>query len=157
MPIYDTAQWVKLQDQDVVLHRIKELMKLDQLDQIKDNVEIPDVEKLSKERGSLVMDDDGILCCKLFAHVERQPIQALQRLVPHEMRIVLISQVHKDDCRHMGLDCVFAQLYKHFYWSGMRDDIRSWLVACESCQRHKPGVGRGRIEIQHERVAKQGH
>ena len=65
------------------------------------------------------MDDDGILCRKLFAHDEWKPAQALQRLVPHEMRITLVSQIHKDDCRHMGLDHVFAQVYKNFYWSGM--------------------------------------
>ena len=133
-----------MQDSDVFLHRIKRLIKTNSLDKVKVNEVIPEVRKLSKERGSLMMDDDGILCHKLFAHDAWKPTQTLQRLVPHEMRIALICQIHKEDCRHLGLDRVFAQVYKNFYWSGMRDDIRSWLAACESCQRAKTGVGRGR-------------
>ena len=92
----------------------------------------------------------------VLAHRKREPTQALQCLVPHEMRIPQITQIHKDDCRHIGLDHVFAQVYKNFYWSGMREDIKSWLVACKSYQRAKTGIGCGRIKIKHERVAKPG-
>ena len=71
MPVLDTAQWIKLQDEDVVLNRIKVLMKEQLLNKVEKNVEIPEVERLSRERGALIMDSNGILCRLVFAHNEK--------------------------------------------------------------------------------------
>ena len=52
-------------------------MKDGLLKQVKDNVEIPEVEKLCKEGESLVIDEDGILCHTLLAIDARKPTQTL--------------------------------------------------------------------------------
>ena len=49
MPIYTKAEWVKLQDSDIVLHHVMQLITSGQIDTLPDKSEIPEVEKLRKE------------------------------------------------------------------------------------------------------------
>ena len=68
------------------------------------------------------------------------------------MHVLLVTQIHKDDCRHLGFDRVFAALWKNYYWTGMFKDVKSWLDVSETCQKAKAGVGRGKIDIKHENI-----
>ena len=56
---------------------------------------------------------------------------------------ILITVIHKDECRHMGFDHVFQSIWKRFFWTGMVEDIREWLRVCAMYQCCKPRCGRG--------------
>ena len=72
------------------------------------------------------------------------------------MRKDLVTVVHKDMCRHLGYERVFAMIYKGYYWVGMPSDVADWLHACSSCQRAKAGKGKGRDPLKQEWVGAPG-
>ena len=72
------------------------------------------------------------------------------------MRKDLIAVIHKDMCRHLGYERVFAMIYKGYYWHGMARDVANWLRAGASCQRAKVGQGKGRVPLKQEWVGAPG-
>ena len=68
----------------------------------------------------------------------------------------LFTLIHKDTCRHMGFEKVFAGLWKNYFWIGMANDIKEWLKACSVSQKTKPGTGRMGMKIKHENVTAPG-
>ena len=39
---------------------------------------------------------------------------------------------------HLGVAKTMAQVTRFFYWPNMQEDIKKYIISCESCQRNKP-------------------
>ena len=121
-----------MQEQDVVLGRLKLLKQAGTHKTPPAKSEIPEVMQLCKDLDAIFIDDEGILCRKICAHhdylkkdgCKRVDIagDVTQRLVPNVMHKSLVAVIHKEECRHMGFDRVCQSIWKRFCWTGMVED-----------------------------------
>ena len=74
---------------------------------------------------------------------------ATQLIVPESLRKELFLQTHAGSLSaHLGHDRTFTQLSQHYYWPGMRRDLRAWILACEQCAKARgpPTRPHGRLQ-----------
>lgn len=38
---------------------------------------------------------------------------------------------------HAGIEQTLIVLHQHFYWNGIKGDIRKYVMCCDACQRSK--------------------
>ena len=56
-------------------------------------------------------------------------------------------RIHAFEAGHTSYDRVYNLLQTRFWWWGMSTDVADWLRACDTCQRNKPGGGKGRYPL----------
>ena len=66
------------QNEDVILHRLKHLIKSGSLMSVSEKSELPEVMRLCKDHESIIIDEDGIICHQVFAKSNVGPTQVLQ-------------------------------------------------------------------------------
>ena len=72
-----------------------------------------------------------------------------QLVVPDVLRQRLFESVHSGPlAAHLGSERMLAQLRQHYYWPGMRRDIRLWCLACPACQQSKGPPARAHGKLQ---------
>jgi hypothetical protein len=55
------------------------------------------------------------------------------------LRTRLIRECHDASVSgHLGKDKTSEQLQRRFYWKGMHEEVRKYVVSCDACQRNKP-------------------
>ena len=57
---------------------------------------------------------------------------ALRSLIPR-----LVGKIHDDLITHPGWKSIRTMIQKKWIWSGMGEDIKEIVQACEKCQRYK--------------------
>ena len=146
--------WVREQAQDVVLGRLKGLMKEYGAQKPSKKIlkgEIASVKYLSRHWDMLVMDSQDILCRQVSLKQNRGTgVYFLQRLVPTRWQAILFARVHRFECMHMGYDRVYTMLFARWYWYGMSQDILDWVRACRACQQAKRGPGGSKMPTKQE-------
>ena len=56
-----------------------------------------------------------------------------------QLRTQLISECHDSQLAgHLGRDKTAEQLRRRFYWQGMDEEVRQYVLTCSACQRNKP-------------------
>ena len=73
--------------------------------------------------------------------------ELIQVLVPDSLKLQLFMRVHAHEAGHTSYDRVYDLMQARFWWIGMSSDIMEWLKACDTCQRNKPGCGKGRYPL----------
>ncbi|CAB4418579.1 unnamed protein product [Rhizophagus irregularis] len=63
---------------------------------------------------------------------QQQQIQNNQR---HELEPVLFMFHNDPTAAHFSVDTMFDKLQSRYYWPQMYNDIRSYVMSCDSCQR----------------------
>ena len=56
-----------------------------------------------------------------------------QFVVPKSLRAHVIHHAHEGSA-HIGRNRTFERVERKYWWSGMRQDIISWIKTCEACQ-----------------------
>ena len=75
----------------------------------------------------------------------------VQRLVPYKLRHVIFKALHgRPEGGHFGYERVHHLASQRYFWIGISIDIRDWLKSCDTCQRIKPGPGKGRYNLVQE-------
>ena len=96
---------------------------------------------LAKEHG---------LWCRVLIEPDTKS-RIVQKLVPYKYRYAIFRAIHgRPEGGHFGYDRVYALAYNRFFWIGMSSDLRKWLKSCDTCQRVKPGPGKGRYPLVQE-------
>lgn len=55
------------------------------------------------------------------------------------LRTRLIRECHDASVSgHLGKDKTSEQLQRRFYWKGMHEEVRKYVLSCDACQRNKP-------------------
>jgi hypothetical protein len=55
------------------------------------------------------------------------------------LRTRLIRECHDASVSgHLGKDKTSEQLQRRFYWKGMHEEVRKYVISCDACQRNKP-------------------
>ena len=153
-----TDNWVEEQTKDTALRRLKELLQNGQcLEPVDMRRETTKVQGLCRDWDALFITDEGIICRRVLPRtLNKEERYIHQKLVPNSMRNNLVAVVHKDMCRHLGYERVFAMIYKGYYWFGMPSDVADWLRAYLLCQEAKAGKGKGTVPLKQEWVGAPG-
>ena len=152
----DDARWIELQNEDLVLSRVKGLMK-EYGDRKPDRnvlkAEIREVRSICKHWETLVIGKDGILCRRFHSQMcpSLTPI-LYQRFVPSSLRVSIFLRIHGEDCGHLGYEKIYPLMVARFYWWNMSQDILEWTRACKSCQKSKTGKGLGKMPMKIDAV-----
>ena len=79
---------------------------------------------------------DSVLMYRWLGHVPNS--SKLLVIVPRHLRSRIMHDAHNNVCAgHPGPEKQYLQLINHFFWPGMRTDIRITISACEVCCRNK--------------------
>ena len=97
---------------------------------------------------SLVMVNG--LWCRVFTDPDTEG-EIVQRIVPYRFRRVIFNALHgRPECGHFGYERVHHLASLRFFWIGISSDLRLWLKSCDTCQKIKPGLGKGRYPLVQE-------
>lgn len=152
---WSNADWIRAQDGDVVIARLKELLKVS-----KEKPSKTQCRRESRVVSQIIhaswhflkYNSKGILCRRVPRKGLKKGSYVWQRLVPDEFREVIFRKVHQEACMHMGYSKVYAMVVTRFYWYNMSQDLLRWTRACRSCQQAKRGPGGSRSELKQEIV-----
>ena len=62
----------------------------------------------------------------------------LQFIVPHSMKHDILYQVHNTIVSgHFGRKKTLEKLLQRFFWYGVRDDVYTWILQCDTCAENK--------------------
>ena len=135
IPIVNTVDIVKLQQEDSVLSKVIPLVEMQEKpsnDELK--MYDKDVVLLLRQWDKLFIDD-GVLYRK--AQIDGSDVQ--QQVVPNQCRSQILHSLH-DDMGHVGRDRTEDLLRTRFYWPGMFTDVESYVKNCIRCTCRKvPG------------------
>lgn len=63
---------------------------------------------------------------------------AWELCVPHSLRQEVIIEHHDDATSgHLGVTKTIAKIARSYYWSRMQQDIKRYVLGCDSCQQFK--------------------
>ena len=152
---WSNADWIRAQDGDVVIARLKKLLKAS-----KEKPSKTQCRRESRVVSQIIhaswhflrYNSKGILCRRVPRKGMKKGTYVWQRLVPDEFRDVIFRKVHQEACMHMGYSKVYAMIVTRFYWYNMSQDLLRWTRACKSCQQSKRGPGGSRSELKQEIV-----
>jgi len=82
----------------------------------------------SSEMGKLVKDKDNITVSDELIIFNKQVV------VPKGLRKTFLSKLHAD---HMGFEKTLDKAKQVVYWPFMSNDIKNYVMSCESCNKHK--------------------
>lgn len=78
--------------------------------------------------------NDGVL----YRYVPESESDEAQLLVPSSEKLKIIEAFHDSAIAgHPGIERTFKKIVKHFYWQGMRKQIKKYIKGCEHCQKYK--------------------
>lgn len=94
----------------------------------------PNAEEFGKVSKTYELKDDILY---------RRPKAAGQRprivLVNEALRNLILKELHAGVLGgHRGIEATFWKLQCYFYWEEMFDDVRKYVLSCESCQKYNP-------------------
>ena len=143
------SDWVRAQDADPVVKRMRELMK--EFGGVAPNnaqliSELAEVKSLC-QHWNMFEFVNGVVT-RVMKDLTGRVTYA--RLVPAAMRVELFKRVHGQDAGHFGYAKIYPLFSERFFWHGMSTDIKNWLTCCELCQRIKPGPGKARYALVQE-------
>ena len=149
---YTDEDWISAQKADLVIQRLIYFLSR--------GTGKPEPEEIKKETMTLqallrdwdaLVYKDGILCRRILRddHTTCESCH-LQRLVPVKWQMELWGHIHGIECRHLSYEKVYDMLSRNYYWYGMSTDLLSWCRACVTCQKAKPGIGRGREPLKQD-------
>ena len=129
--ILQTEDWVRGQDADATISRVRALLALGP--QCKDIFysEPKEVQKYLREFSKLSLCD-GILYHQ--ATLRGNTVQ--QIVLPDSARVSVFKALH-DDLGHQGRDRTLSLLQERFFWFGMSGDVARWVRECDRCIRRK--------------------
>ena len=99
---------------------------------------------------------EGILCRVVIKGPFTIHEPRIQRLVPLKWRLDLWKEIHKSAVRHLAYEKVYDMLFRDYFWYNMSHDVMDWGRACLTCQKTKPGIGRGIEQLKQEYVCRRG-
>ena len=143
--------WAEQQQKDIVLSRLRDLL-MQNPDQkpksefLKNEAQL--VQSYCKHWGNLVVEDE-VVKRKHFPAVDSE-MELRQILVPDKLKLQLFMRIHGYEAGHTSYDRVYDLMQSRFWWCGMSTDVMEWLKACDTCQRNKPGRGKGRYPLNQE-------
>ena len=107
-----------------------------------------ELKQLCYHWNSLVMING--LWSRVYADRDSEA-RIVQRLVPYKLRHVIFKALHgRPEGGHFGYERVHHLASQRYFWIGISIDIRDWLKSCDTCQRIKPGPGKGRYNLVQE-------
>ena len=60
-------------------------------------------------------------------------------MVPLALRPLVLRLAHDDlASQHPSVSATYAKIVERYYWRGMADDVRNYVVSCIPCQQSKP-------------------
>ena len=81
--------------------------------------------------------------------VREKPNNNTQLVVPQILQRRLFDAAHSGPlAAHLGAQRMLLQLTEHYYWPGMKKDIDTWCLECQSCQQSKPAPSRAHGKLQ---------
>lgn len=85
---------------------------------------IPEIQKIKKE-----LNDGGTKICI---------VKMSQVIDDKEMRQLILNDFHMlPTGGHAGVNRMYNNVKKYYFWSGLRQDVESFVKRCDDCQRHK--------------------
>ncbi len=58
-------------------------------------------------------------------------------IVPSSATLGLIANFH--GCNHPGIPAMIKALQRCYYWPTLAEDVRAWVIKCNTCDRAKRG------------------
>jgi len=81
--------------------------------------------------------------------VREKPNNNNQLVVPEILQRRLFDAAHSGPlAAQLGAQRMFLQLTEHYHWPGMKRDIDTWCLECQSCQQSKPAPSRAHGKLQ---------
>ena len=154
---HSNEDWVEAQLADPVLSRLIWFLRT-----CKEKPKPEEVRGESEGMQALLRDwysyewVEGILCRIIYRHRFTVHNGTVQRLVPAKWRLDLWREVHKSSMRHLSYAKVYEMLMRDYTWYNMSNDVLDWGNACLTCQKTKPGIGKGLEELKQEYVCRRG-
>ena len=117
---------------------------------------LPDDDKLAREillTSSEYLLDNGILYHVLDTkrqNIQRQVDQIRVCLViPPELKYDVLMSVHGDlPAGHYGTQRTYTTLRLRYFWRGMYNDTKNWVLSCEQCNTRKTPTKPIKAELQ---------
>jgi transposase InsO family protein len=90
---------------------------------------------------------DGILCRKQRTGRSRET--RLQAVIPREGRRTVLEQYHDaKTAGHLGVRKTLSKVRQHYYWPGLKRDVRMYIAGCEHCAKRKKPTQKKRAPMQ---------
>ena len=152
---YSDEDWVREQNNDLVIKRLKELLQIFEEQPKGENIkgESPAVQSLVRDWYSYVYDK-GVLCRRVYRLSTSLDEGTLQRLVPLKWQMMLWKFIHQIEVRHLSYEKVIEMMARRWTWYHMSQDLLDWGKACLTCQKSKAGIGRGLEELKQDYVCR---
>jgi len=81
--------------------------------------------------------------------VREKPNNNTQLLVPQILQRRLFGAAHSGPlAANLGAQRMLLQLTQHYYWPGIKREIDTWCLECQSCQQSKPAPSRAHGKLQ---------
>jgi len=150
---YSDNDWIRAQKNDLVISRLKALLRIFPERPKSDDVkgETPEIQGLLVDWYAFEFEDNGILCRRVRDNDSATLDEGhLQRLVPAKWRLEMWKHMHGTECRHLSFMKVYTTLTRHYFWYGISNDLLDWGRACLKCQKSKRGIGKGLEHLKQE-------
>ena len=82
---------------------------------------------------------DGILMSEFatFRMIRRQKVEP-RIVIPSEWKDRMLKEHHDDILAgHLGVKRTYGKLALKYYWKGMYEDVRKWVLSCDKCAQRK--------------------
>ena len=97
-----------------------------------------DVLYMSMNREWFQVERDGLLVHLAVSRRKRGHVLT-QWVTPLTLRSLVLRVAHDDvTAQHPSVSATHAKITEHFYWRGMAEDVRTYVMSCIPCQQSKP-------------------